>query len=408
MTDRQADVQAAKDLLGAKEADIKKIWQKFASGWDGAWCSETACAISYLGGNLDLIPGASNYAAGLVQKFKSAGMFGHNPAVGAFIFFDYHDGAGASHTGRVIEVTDQFIYTIEGNVNSKVVQKSYAKTNGYIYGYGYPRYKDGEMKFGIDISFAQGDFDLAGAVKNHGIEFAIIKAGENSGTEMFLDPQFKANYQKAKALGLPIGAYWYSKAINKAQAIAEADWLIEHLGKMQFELPIYIDFEDNVHANLSATQSQAIVLAWLERMYSVYWYAGVYTMYSWFVTKLQSEKIGRYPLWIAFWADGKPSYKYDYGMWQSGTRQINGNPVDSDHLYNDYTTQIIAGGFNNMAEAKTYSDVNYNTNGGRAIKYCTEKGYMMGYTDGTFDPKGAVTREQLAIVIERLAKDLEA
>lgn len=141
MTNVERDVQMAESVIGKPNDFFKPIWLEFASayGWDGAPCSEIACCISYMAGNLDLIP-VSNYALGLVEKFKAAGMFGHEPAVGAFIFFDYKDGNGFSHTGRVIGYDDHIVTTVEGNIGGKVVKRNYSRDAYLIGGYGYPDY----------------------------------------------------------------------------------------------------------------------------------------------------------------------------------------------------------------------------------------------------------------------------
>lgn len=145
MTDREHDVQMALSVVGKTNDFFKPIWMEFASayGWDGAPCSEIACCISYMAGNLGIIP-ISNYAQGLVDKFKQAGMFGHEPAIGAFVFFDYKDGNGFSHTGRVVDYDGKTVTTVEGNIGGKVVKRSYGKDTYYLGGYGYPGYAKGE------------------------------------------------------------------------------------------------------------------------------------------------------------------------------------------------------------------------------------------------------------------------
>ena len=76
-------------------------------------------------------------------------------------------------------------------------------------------------KFGIDISRWQGDFDLEKAVKNEGVEFVIIKGGGGD-DGLYVDRQFVSNYNKAKKLGIPVGCYWFSKALTLAEADKEA------------------------------------------------------------------------------------------------------------------------------------------------------------------------------------------
>ena len=67
---------------------------------------------------------------------------------------------------------------------------------------------------GIDVSVWQGDIDFA-KVKASGIRFAIIRAGYGNGNT---DTRFEQNYSRAKAAGLPIGAYWYSYARAETSA----------------------------------------------------------------------------------------------------------------------------------------------------------------------------------------------
>ena len=136
MTDIQRDIDIAKSLIGKPNSYFEPIYKEFASNWDGVPCSEIACCISYLAGNLSTIK-VSNYAEGLVSNFKKMWRFDHFPMLGAFIFFG---SSKPDHTGRVIEVRPKTIITIEGNVNGKVVKREYNRDYKYIYGYGYPLY----------------------------------------------------------------------------------------------------------------------------------------------------------------------------------------------------------------------------------------------------------------------------
>lgn len=141
MTDVEADVAQAEALVGYPNSYFAPIFAEFSSLWDGVPCSEIACCISYMAGNLSKIY-VSNYAQGLVNLYQANGRFGNVPQLGAFIWFDYGDGNGASHTGRVVDIdtANGIIYTIEGNVGGIVRRLSYAINSSLIYGYGYPNY----------------------------------------------------------------------------------------------------------------------------------------------------------------------------------------------------------------------------------------------------------------------------
>ena len=74
---------------------------------------------------------------------------------------------------------------------------------------------------GIDVSHHQGKIDWE-KVTADGIQFAIIRAGfGNSASQK--DEQFDANMQGALATGLPVGAYWFSYAVDGEDARKEAE-----------------------------------------------------------------------------------------------------------------------------------------------------------------------------------------
>lgn len=140
-TDVDADCDMMQHVLGWPNADFYTIWLQFSGGlpWDGQSCSEIACCISYLAGNVSKIY-VSNYAEGMARLYQANGRFGTTPSRGAFIWFDYdHDGI-PDHTGRVYDVSNGIITTVEGNVYSYVAQFTYSVNDPSIYGYGYPNY----------------------------------------------------------------------------------------------------------------------------------------------------------------------------------------------------------------------------------------------------------------------------
>ena len=96
---------------------------------------------------------------------------------------------------------------------------------------------------GIDVSKYQGQVDF-NAVKKVGFEFVIIQAGYGRYTTQ-KDPFFEINYQRAKAAGLHVGAYWFSYAINPDDARAEAIACAEVIKGKQFDFPIFYDLEND-------------------------------------------------------------------------------------------------------------------------------------------------------------------
>lgn len=79
--------------------------------------------------------------------FAKANRFSFTPSVGDQIFFYAMGSSEISHTGIVVKITDSKVYTIEGNTSAgsqvipnggSVCEKSYARTNSRICGYGHP------------------------------------------------------------------------------------------------------------------------------------------------------------------------------------------------------------------------------------------------------------------------------
>ena len=73
---------------------------------------------------------------------------------------------------------------------------------------------------GIDVSEHQGVIDWTKVAKD-GVQFAVIRAGY--GRELSQkDKQFERNYAGAKAVGIQVGAYWYSYANSVERSEQEA------------------------------------------------------------------------------------------------------------------------------------------------------------------------------------------
>lgn len=69
----------------------------------------------------------------------------------------------------------------------------------------------------IDISFAQGDFDLGPAIAA-GVETVIVKATSGQNGSLFTDSQFHANAQKVLAAGLNLGFYHFNGSVDAGES----------------------------------------------------------------------------------------------------------------------------------------------------------------------------------------------
>lgn len=203
------------------------------------------------------------------------------------------------------------------------------------------------MKNGIDVSVYQGDIDWKN-VKNSGIEFAIIKAG-GSDSGFYTDSKFEQNYRNAKAVGMPVGAYYFvgSGCISKTDGIADAKRFLEIIKGKTFEYPVYIDLEATSPSNRNGATEACI--GFCETMENAGYYCGIYASdVSGFNDRLDLSRLSKFDKWVARYGS-KPVVVKSYGIWQkSDSGRISGisGNVDLDEAYMDYPTIIKNAGLN--------------------------------------------------------------
>lgn len=181
---------------------------------------------------------------------------------------------------------------------------------------------------GIDVSKFQGTIDW-NAVKADGITFAIIRCGYRGyGTGALVeDSTYRRNIQGAINAGLKVGVYFYSQAINEAEAVEEASMVLSLVSGYSLPLGVYYDTESVAggRANaISATQRTACAVAFCETIRNAGYKAGVYSYASWFYNALNFANISKYNIWIAQYRDTL-SFNYKYNIWQyTGSGRVNG------------------------------------------------------------------------------------
>ncbi|QNK41523.1 GH25 family lysozyme [Caproicibacter fermentans] len=190
---------------------------------------------------------------------------------------------------------------------------------------------------GIDVSRYQGTVDWA-AVKNYGIDFAMIRTGfgsENWSTQT--DPYFETNYSNAKANGLKVGAYHYSYATSVEMAETEADFCLHILNGRQLDYPVAYDVEDKDQWGLSTDTLGQMVQAFCSKLEAAGYKTVVYSYYSFYKAHLTSPLVAQYDTWIAHSTD-MTSFS-PYTMWQYGQRSVPGvsGSCDVDYSFYDYS-----------------------------------------------------------------------
>lgn len=199
------------------------------------------------------------------------------------------------------------------------------------------------IKQGIDVSKWNGTINWKN-VKNAGIEFAFVRTsyrGTKTGA-LAKDETAVTNMKNAAAAGVKVGAYIFSQAITKAEAVQEAEYLLQTVKGYNITMPLVFDYEYysggrfSSSTKLSARAKTDICLAFCDRIKQAGYTPLVYANKSMFTSDLYASEItAKYPAWLAHYTTST-NYTGDYDFWQytsTGTVSgISGN-VDMNFWY---------------------------------------------------------------------------
>lgn len=198
---------------------------------------------------------------------------------------------------------------------------------------------------GIDVSFYNGSINWA-AVKNAGIDFAILRVGGRGWSSGLLydDSCFSSYIQGARSVGMKIGIYFYSTAVNAREAVEEASLALDRLNGLRLDYPIFIDMEfsgeypEGRADNLSPVQRVEIAQAFCETVKSYGYKPGIYAAINYYYYSLNYASVSQYMIWLAnYRSDNKlPNFDYEYDIWQFSDRgYVNGisGPVDMNVIF---------------------------------------------------------------------------
>lgn len=193
----------------------------------------------------------------------------------------------------------------------------------------------GSVSLGIDVAKYQDIIDWQ-QVAEAGVEFAMIRAGYRTSSTGVIceDPLARYNMQEASAAGIKLGVYFFSTAVNEAEAKEEAAWLTGFIAKYPITYPVAFNCENFTSESsrqygLDAGQRTDNAVAFLEYVksqgYEPMFYAAKNEMEGsaqWDMTKID----GNYKVWVsqypekAYPATEKSSYSGPHDMWQFTSR----------------------------------------------------------------------------------------
>ena len=175
---------------------------------------------------------------------------------------------------------------------------------------------------GVDVSEHQLEIDWQ-QVASSGISYAYIRLGWRGYTEggLFEDAWYKANMKGAAESGLRCGVYFFSQAVTVAEAIEEAEFVLDRLADYRITMPVVYDWEyvdaENARTNgLTVDGRTDCAVAFCETIRR----AG-YTPCVYFNRKLgyygyDLTRLTDYDFWFSLPESPFPNFYYACDMWQ--------------------------------------------------------------------------------------------
>ena len=256
----------------------------------------------------------------------------------------------------------EYIYRGEYTFYSDILENAYANNSEVL-------------AKGIDISHHNYKMDSEGnyisldwdAIQAAGVSYVIIRIGDAS---IGIDPTFEKSYKEARAAGLGVGFYFYTRAMSVEEIALEANLVVSALRGKQFEYPVYLDLEDETQKSIDSAVLNEMCIEFFTILQRAGYYTGLYVNNEWLYKVIDTETaLSRFEIWYARYpttTDGEePAWDVDQngqhlGMWQytdSGTIEgIDDMVFDFSFSYKDYPALITDGGFNGYDSDVVFQD----------------------------------------------------
>lgn len=221
------------------------------------------------------------------------------------------------------------------------------------------RFDNGSARLGIDVSKWNQEIDWE-AVKDAGIEFAIIRCGYRGASTgaLVIDPRYEENIKGAVSAGIPVGVYFFTQALDEVEAVEEASMVIRLIEDYDVDYPVFLDSESTGGRgradSLDSDERTRAHRAFLQTIEAAGYETGVYASRNWLNEKIDMTQLSDYRVWLAEYAEA-PTYDQYYHMWQytsKGTVDGISTNVDLNLCYMNIDTSI-----NHSRNAAGYSGI---------------------------------------------------
>ena len=211
--------------------------------------------------------------------------------------------------------------------------------DGKLYYFNDKGVKQDNVTFGIDVSKYQSGLDW-NKIKKSGVSFVIIRIGYRGyGAEgkLVKDPMFEEHFTNARNAGLKVGVYFFTQAVNEAEAQEEAEGCNWALNGRMLDYPIFYDTEASTAPGgtgradgLGVEDRTKCAIAFCERVKELGYKPGVYASTTWYRKRVDYNTLrSRYTIWNAHY--GVSSSPIGCDLWQGTEKaRINGYSGELD------------------------------------------------------------------------------
>lgn len=199
-------------------------------------------------------------------------------------------------------------------------------------------HENGEVvsKKGIDVSKYQSSINWK-KVAQDDVEYAFLRLGIRGSTEgkLILDEMYEENIEGALANDIDVGVYFFTQALNKEEAIEEAEFVLENIEDYEVKYPVVLDIEE-ITTDSARTKDMTrkdwtdVCIAFCERIAEEGYTPMIYGNLKTFMLMLDMEQLEKYEKWFAYYQT--PLYfPYEFSIWQyTSTGKVDGIKGDVD------------------------------------------------------------------------------
>ena len=211
--------------------------------------------------------------------------------------------------------------------------------DGKLYYFDANGVKQDNVTFGIDVSKYQSGLDW-NKIKKSGVSFVIIRIGYRgygAAGNLVKDPMFEEHFTNARNAGLKVGVYFFTQAVNEAEAQEEAEGCNWALNGRMLDYPIFYDTEASTAPGgtgradgLGVEDRTKCAIAFCERVKELGYQPGVYASTTWYRKRVDYNTLrSRYTIWNAHY--GVSSSPIGCDLWQGTEKaRINGYSGELD------------------------------------------------------------------------------